>query len=255
MVRPSSTARSMDWKLSSASTISAASLVASVPLMPMATPTSARFKAGASLTPSPVMATTSPLACRAVTRRSLCSGLVRANTTVSRTSSCSCPSVAASSSLPVTARPSLLMPISRAMALAVPAWSPVIITTRMPACRQLRIASIASGRGGSMMPTRPRKTMSACTSSMARVSVPSSASRRAAASTRSPSAPRLSIRSSQKSRSSGTTEPSASSWCVLQSSSRSGAPLSRMRTPPAGSRLRVAMNLLSDSKGTTASRS
>ena len=49
-------------------------------LRPMATPTSARFKAGASLTPSPVMATTSPSACSAVTIRSLCSGLVRANT-------------------------------------------------------------------------------------------------------------------------------------------------------------------------------
>ena len=39
---------------------SAASLAASVPLPPMATPTSARLSAGASFTPSPVIATTAP---------------------------------------------------------------------------------------------------------------------------------------------------------------------------------------------------
>jgi hypothetical protein len=40
----------------------------------IATPMSARLSAGASLTPSPVMATTSPLRCSARTSRSLCSG-------------------------------------------------------------------------------------------------------------------------------------------------------------------------------------
>ncbi|MNP47017.1 hypothetical protein D3C76_1410530 [compost metagenome] len=78
--RPSRTALAMVEKLSSVSTMSAASLVTSVPLMPMAIPTSACFSAGASLTPSPVMPTTWPLACNARTRRNLCSGLVRANT-------------------------------------------------------------------------------------------------------------------------------------------------------------------------------
>ena len=53
----------------------------------MATPISARFRAGASLTPSPVMATTAPSACRAFTRRSLCAGLVRAKTVTSRATS------------------------------------------------------------------------------------------------------------------------------------------------------------------------
>jgi len=47
-VRPSLTAAPIDAKLSSASTISAASFVTSVPLMPMATPMSAFFSAGAS---------------------------------------------------------------------------------------------------------------------------------------------------------------------------------------------------------------
>ena len=46
-------------KLSSASTMSAACLATAVP-DPMAMPMSARLRAGASLTPSPVMATTCP---------------------------------------------------------------------------------------------------------------------------------------------------------------------------------------------------
>ena len=49
-------------KLSSVMTIFAASLATSVPVMPIATPTSARASAGASFTPSPVIATTSPRA-------------------------------------------------------------------------------------------------------------------------------------------------------------------------------------------------
>ena len=49
-------------KLSSVSTMSAASLDTSVPVMPMATPISAVFSAGASFTPSPVIATVVPVA-------------------------------------------------------------------------------------------------------------------------------------------------------------------------------------------------
>jgi hypothetical protein len=50
----------MEAKLSSVSVMAAASLVTSVPVMPIATPMSAFFSAGASLTPSPVMATMWP---------------------------------------------------------------------------------------------------------------------------------------------------------------------------------------------------
>ena len=78
MRRPSSTAATMVEKSSSARIMSAASLLTSVPVMPMATPMSARRRAGASLTPSPVMATTAPRARQASTMRSFCSGLVRA---------------------------------------------------------------------------------------------------------------------------------------------------------------------------------
>ena len=78
MPRPSSTAATIDAKLSSVSVMAAASLVTSVPVMPMATPMSAFLSAGASLTPSPVMATTWPCSCSAVTTRSLCAGETRA---------------------------------------------------------------------------------------------------------------------------------------------------------------------------------
>ena len=46
IARPSSTAATIEAKLSSASTMSAASLETSVPVMPIATPMSAVFKAG-----------------------------------------------------------------------------------------------------------------------------------------------------------------------------------------------------------------
>ncbi len=78
MERPSSTAATMEAKSSSASTMSAAPFATSVPVMPIATPMSEAFKAGASFTPSPVMATISPRPCSASMMRSLCSGATRA---------------------------------------------------------------------------------------------------------------------------------------------------------------------------------
>ena len=51
------TAATIDAKLSSIRVIAAASLLTSVPVMPIATPMSAFFRAGASFTPSPVIAT------------------------------------------------------------------------------------------------------------------------------------------------------------------------------------------------------
>ena len=62
MSRPRSTARTSVAKLSSVSTIFAACLDTSEPL-PMATPMSACLRAAASLTASPVIATTSPDCC------------------------------------------------------------------------------------------------------------------------------------------------------------------------------------------------
>ena len=60
MPRPSRTAETMVEKLSSARIIFADSFVTSVPVMPIATPISADLTAGASLTPSPVIATILP---------------------------------------------------------------------------------------------------------------------------------------------------------------------------------------------------
>mmetsp|Transcript_797 Transcript_797/g.2170 ORF Transcript_797/g.2170 Transcript_797/m.2170 type:complete len:204 (-) Transcript_797:1212-1823(-) len=57
-LRPHLAAVTIDAKLSSSSTMSHASLAICVPEMPIAKPTSARLSAGASLVPSPVMATT-----------------------------------------------------------------------------------------------------------------------------------------------------------------------------------------------------
>jgi len=71
-VRPSSTARTIELKLSSVRTIVAASFETSVPLMPIAIPMSARLRAGASLTPSPVTATISPSSLSIFTSLSLC---------------------------------------------------------------------------------------------------------------------------------------------------------------------------------------
>ena len=91
--RPSRTASTMVAKWSSARIMRAASLVTSVPATPMATPMSAAFSAGASLTPSPVIATTLPLACSARTMRSLCLGATRANTEVFCTAAATAPFV------------------------------------------------------------------------------------------------------------------------------------------------------------------
>ena len=72
--RPCSTPATIVAKLSSVTTTFAALLATSVPERPIATPTSARASAGASFTPSPVIATTAPRACSASTMRSFWAG-------------------------------------------------------------------------------------------------------------------------------------------------------------------------------------
>ena len=64
MIRPSSMAATMVEKESSFRIMSAASRATCVPRRPMATPISAFFRAGASFTPSPVMATILPCCCK-----------------------------------------------------------------------------------------------------------------------------------------------------------------------------------------------
>jgi hypothetical protein len=81
---------------------------------------SARLMAGASLTPSPVMATTSSLACSASTMRILCSGETRANTAVSSITPRKSSSLILSKSFPVN-NPlrRFVKPMASAMARAV----------------------------------------------------------------------------------------------------------------------------------------
>ena len=61
MFLPCLTASTIVTKLSSVSIMSAAFFATSVPFCPIAIPISAFFKAGASFTPSPVIATTAPV--------------------------------------------------------------------------------------------------------------------------------------------------------------------------------------------------
>ena len=94
-------------KLSSVRIITAASLVTSVPVIPMAMPMSAFFTAGASLTPSPVIATIWPCFLSTSTRRTLCSGVTRAITPMPSTLASASSSLMAPNSAPVSTVPSM----------------------------------------------------------------------------------------------------------------------------------------------------
>ena len=69
----------IELKLSSNKIIPELSLATSVPAMPIAIPTLAFAKAGASFVPSPVTATTNPLSINPATSAYLSSGLLLAN--------------------------------------------------------------------------------------------------------------------------------------------------------------------------------
>ena len=78
-MRPSLMASTIEAKSSLSKIMSEAFLATSVPILPIAMPMSALLRAGASLTPSPVMAITKPLFLSAVAMRNFCSGAMRAN--------------------------------------------------------------------------------------------------------------------------------------------------------------------------------
>lgn len=80
MLRPQSTALTMEVKLSLSRMISAAYFATYVPVIPIAKPTSAFLRAGASFVPSPVTATISPRYLNPVTKAYLSSGLDLART-------------------------------------------------------------------------------------------------------------------------------------------------------------------------------
>ena len=133
--------------------------------MPMAMPMDACLSAGASLTPSPVMAGTSPAALSIFTKACLSFGSVRLKTIdplweVSNLIRCFSDFLKKSwpvKLLPVISSSSVKIPISLAIASAVGRVSPVIMITRIPAVAQASMAGLTSGRAGSLMPQTPSK--------------------------------------------------------------------------------------------------
>ena len=138
--------------------MSLASLARAVP-SPMESPTCAFFKAGASLVPSPVTATTSPRSCNSPTRRALSLGLARDRILNSAlpTNVFASSSVRASNSAPVSATtgsPRSTSPACWAISPAVRALSPVtMITLTCAWFRQVLMASATSLLTGSAMAT------------------------------------------------------------------------------------------------------
>ncbi len=103
-------------------------------------PTSACWRAGASLTPSPVTATVRCVERAARTSRSFCSGVARATICRLARDARSVSSSIASSSGPVRTR-SPVSPAARAIADAVVGWSPVTTSVWIPASVAVRSAS------------------------------------------------------------------------------------------------------------------
>ena len=161
MVLPYKIASLMDLKLSSKITIFPASFAASVPL-PIAKPTSARFSAGESFTPSPVMPTTRFISWQSLTIRDLSVGSALAITRILGIIFFTSSSDISFNWAEESAISSLLFnkPASFAIATAVSSLSPVIMTTWMPASCTSLMASRASGLTSSRIPTRPIMTIS-----------------------------------------------------------------------------------------------
>ena len=142
-------------------------IATSVPV-PMAMPTSAAASAGASLTPSPAMATTRPCPRRRCTTAPFCSGRTSASTSV--------------------------MPSLAATACAVVRLSPVSMTMRMPSAR--RLASAAGvvaliGSATAMIPAGRPSTATNIAVAPSRRSASARASRSALGTPRSSNRPAL----------------------------------------------------------------
>mmetsp|Transcript_11867 Transcript_11867/g.35178 ORF Transcript_11867/g.35178 Transcript_11867/m.35178 type:complete len:231 (+) Transcript_11867:110-802(+) len=187
MERPSSMAATMVAKLLSARIMSEAPLATAVPA-PIATPMSARLSAGASLTPSPVIAVTMPMDWRRETSRSLWEGSVRAKRLHSPAARLCSSSLRLANSRPVSAvyarapgtpagdaaaasaarssSPGVMTPACLHTASAVCMLSPVTTMTRTPAERARAMAGPTSGRTGSVMPVTPRSVSPDSTSAM-----------------------------------------------------------------------------------------
>uniref|UniRef100_A0A0A9XZH5 Uncharacterized protein n=1 Tax=Lygus hesperus TaxID=30085 RepID=A0A0A9XZH5_LYGHE len=183
ITRPSCTASTIVEKLSSSSIICDASFATDVP-EPIAIPMSARFNAVASFTPSPVIATTSPLRFYISTIYYLCRGSTRQKSLPTLTARLYVSASNVSKSVPVNTSSELppapsaaSVPFPNHLAVcvfvefgynpsdlhidcAVTALSPVITTTRIPARFARCSASFTPCRTGSSIPTIPTKISS-----------------------------------------------------------------------------------------------
>mmetsp|Transcript_21595 Transcript_21595/g.43787 ORF Transcript_21595/g.43787 Transcript_21595/m.43787 type:complete len:290 (+) Transcript_21595:690-1559(+) len=240
--RPHSTALTMETKLSSMMITSDAFFATSVPWMPMAKPTSAFLRAGASLVPSPVTATVCFLlaAWSPETRWCLSSGVERPITSsfsqiLSNSAWSSLPvfatvsrNVLPSHTLPGSASPSM-MPHFFAIAAAVFMLSPVTMRTTMPARRHALMASGTSLRTGSSIPTSPIM-VSFCSASLTSSIAVSTLRTARQMVRRASSAKRLmmSIVSCLALASKGCTEPSSTYRSVHRSTTISAAPLQKI---------------------------
>uniref|UniRef100_A0A1E1ITC7 Uncharacterized protein n=1 Tax=Leishmania guyanensis TaxID=5670 RepID=A0A1E1ITC7_LEIGU len=166
--RDTSIASTTTLRPGSVSTMSAAARAASVAPC-TAIPTSARFSAGASFTPSPVIAHVNPRWRSVSTIMNLCSGNTCANPpTDSIMSPYFSPRSAGRSfaSLICGSLSAVRMFGSRFsmrhISFAISKWSPVIIFTSTPYSLLRRIVSFVSGRGGSRNVRMPAMCQRPC---------------------------------------------------------------------------------------------
>ena len=161
MFLPQISARTIELKLSSIMMISEAPLAIWVPFTPIENPTSAFIRAGASLVPSPVTATTLLSFWMHWTSLYLCYGLDLAKTLrflrnfsiiSGGWSGDNCSIYFPSLTNPGAFWPGSVIPTWSAIALAVSLLSPVTIITTTPPLWQLFIAALLSGLGKSWIP-------------------------------------------------------------------------------------------------------
>mmetsp|Transcript_49728 Transcript_49728/g.98265 ORF Transcript_49728/g.98265 Transcript_49728/m.98265 type:complete len:209 (-) Transcript_49728:1363-1989(-) len=155
MRRLSITASKMALRPGVVKMMSAAAFAASV-APSTAMPIWACAKAGASLTPSPVMPTTIPMFCSTITTSFLSFGSTCANPSASKMS---LSRVALAGHKVVLGKTLVPKWMRRLVSLAMFKWSPVIIFTSTCASRMRNTVSAVSSLGGSSMGTIPAKTM------------------------------------------------------------------------------------------------
>ena len=156
--RPSATAFGSVANRLSSSTSWATARVAELPV-PIAMPMSASFRARTSLTPSPVMATTWPRACIALTIARFCCGVTRPNTVEASSTT---PSRSESSGKVLASTGSSSQsPARRATAATVAGWSPEITLIVTSCAAKYANVSAASGRILSSRRTSARGVRSA----------------------------------------------------------------------------------------------